>query len=158
LQHAGFATIPLINQIPARRFSNATQSSDPPRRAFQRMRQVVVRTAHQVPERAAIQVTVGEHAQIGERDREWPKFVFVTTTHGTGWVPARHLSQQSGEAVVEIGYDTTELPTRIGEVLEVLTEDRRSGWVWCRSSTGREGWVPIKTLDTTQEPTRPSPP
>ena len=85
--------------------------------------------------------------QVGERDTEWPEFVFVTALGGSGWVPARHLSQSSGEVVVIAAYDTTELPTAAGDVLEVVAEDRRSGWLWCRSSNGREGWVPVRTVD-----------
>jgi Variant SH3 domain len=50
-------------------------------------------------------------------------------------------------AVVRTGYDTTELPTHVGEVLDVVAEDLVSGWVWCRSREGREGWVPLKTFD-----------
>lgn len=73
--------------------------------------------------------------------------MFVTAAHGTGWVPARHLTASSGLAVVQTPYDTTELPTEIGEVLEVLAQDLESGWLWCRSRSGREGWVPAKTLE-----------
>jgi len=40
-----------------------------------------------------------------------------------------------------------ELPTRVGDTLDVVAEDLASGWVWCRSGDGREGWVPLKTLD-----------
>lgn len=81
----------------------------------------------------------------GDQDPEWPEFVFVTAAHGTGWVPARYLSQPFGPAVVQTRYDTTELPTQVSEVLEVVAEDVTSGWLWCRSSTGRQGWVPIRT-------------
>jgi hypothetical protein len=62
-------------------------------------------------------------------------------------VPARHLSTVAGTALVTTAYDTTELPTHVGEVLEVVAEDLPSGWLWCRSRGGREGWVPIKTLE-----------
>lgn len=85
--------------------------------------------------------------QVGDRDTEWPEFVFVTAPHGMGWVPARHLSQPTGNAVVQTAYDTTELPTRVGEVLEVVTEGIVSGWLWCHSGNGREGWVPVRTVE-----------
>jgi hypothetical protein len=49
--------------------------------------------------------------------------------------------------VVKTAYDTTELPTKAGDVLDVLAEDHESGWLWCRPSDGREGWVPARTLD-----------
>jgi hypothetical protein len=85
--------------------------------------------------------------QVGDRDTEWPEFVFVTAAHGTGWVPARHLSEAAGRALVTTAYDTTELTTRTREVVEVVTEDLISGWLWCRSGTGREGWVPVRTVE-----------
>ena len=111
------------------------------------MKQVVARVAHEIPQRAPLQLAIGEPVQVGERDTEWPEFVFVTAAGGSGWVPARHLSQQSGTAVVLEAYDTTELPTAAGDPLDVLAEDPRSGWLWCRSSSGRQGWVPIRTVD-----------
>ncbi|MDQ2728585.1 MAG: SH3 domain-containing protein [Actinomycetota bacterium] len=108
---------------------------------------MVVRTAHDIPDRPPLRLAVGDEVQVGKRDNEWPHFVFVTVPRGSGWVPGRYLSRSSGLAVVRTPYDTTELPTEVGEVLEVLAEDVESGWVWCRSSSGREGWVPLKTLE-----------
>jgi len=110
---------------------------------------VVAKRAHQIPERPPLRLAVGEHVEVGERDREWPEFVFVTASHGSGWVPARHLSASSGTAVVQTPYDTTELPTQHGDVLEVLAEDLTSGWLWCRGPGGDEGWVPAKTVEDT---------
>jgi mannose-6-phosphate isomerase-like protein (cupin superfamily) len=69
---------------------------------------------------------------------EWPEFVFVTTAHGSGWVPARCVSASSGSAVARTAYGTTEFSTRVGDVLEVVAEDLISGWLWCRSRDGRE--------------------
>jgi hypothetical protein len=112
---------------------------------------VVARVAHEIPERRPLQLAVGEAVEIGERSAQWPTFVFVTTRTGSGWVPARHLSAASGSAVVREAYDTTELPTQVGDRLAVLVEDRESGWLWCRGGDGHEGWVPIDTVD------RPSP-
>jgi Variant SH3 domain len=80
-------------------------------------------------------------------DDHWPEFVFVTAANGAGWVPARNLSASAGRAVVLSAYDTTELPTVPGELLDVLVEDRQSGWSWCRSRLGREGWVPTNTVE-----------
>jgi hypothetical protein len=111
------------------------------------VKRVKATAAHEIPERPPLQLNVGEEVKAGDRDSEWPEFVYVTAAHGTGWVPARHLSQPSGRAVVHTAYDTTELPTQVGEVLDVLAEDLVSGWLWCRSSIAREGWVPISTVD-----------
>lgn len=87
------------------------------------MKRVTARTAHEIPDRAPLQLTVGDEVQAGVHDSEWPELVFVTAAR------------------------TTELPTRVGEVLDVLAEDVISGWLWCRSSSGRQGWVPVRTVE-----------
>lgn len=106
----------------------------------------VAHAAHDIPDRSPIQLEVGERVEVGERDAEWPAFVFVTTHRGAGWVPERHLDRDGSVAVVRDAYDTTELPTHQGEQLEIIREDQPSGWTWCRASGGQEGWVPTKTL------------
>lgn len=118
------------------------------------MKRVSAHTAHEIPDRAPLRLTAGDTVTVGDRDAEWPAFVFVTAAHGSGWVPERHLStQQEGRrATVHTGYDTTELPTRRGETLEVLAQDLPSGWLWCRSASGREGWVPCTTLTDASSP------
>jgi hypothetical protein len=109
-------------------------------------RVVIARSPHEIPDRPPIQVEVGDRVRLGQRDSEWPAFAFVTAPKGSGWVPERHLDRQGASAVVTEAYDTTELPTRRGEELEVLHEDLASGWLWCRAKNGREGWVPERTL------------
>jgi hypothetical protein len=83
---------------------------------------------------------------VGERDSEWQAFVFVTTHTGSGWVPERYLDREGAIDAMTQAYDTTELPTELGEELDVLHEDSRSGWLWCRAKNGREGWVPERTV------------
>ena len=107
----------------------------------------MAKQAHKIPRRPPVQLALGEQVTVGDRDTEWREFVFVTATHGSGWVPARYLSASSGTALVLTAYDTTELPTHVGDVLEVVAEDRASGWWWCRTPEGREGWVPVTTLE-----------
>ena len=111
------------------------------------MHRVRAKVEHEIPDRRPLRLDVGKRVDVGDRDTEWPEFVFVSAAQGSGWVPARHLSASTGSAVVLTEYDTTELPTRVGEELDVVAEDLASGWVWCRSAAGREGWVPLKTLD-----------
>lgn len=113
------------------------------------VRTVVAKVAHRVSERPPLRLAVGQRVEVGDRDTEWPEFVFVTAADGSGWVPARYLSAPSGAAVVQTAYDTTELATHVGEVLQVVAEDFISGWLWCRSHGGGEGWVPVNTLDAT---------
>ena len=104
-------------------------------------------TAHTIPDRPPIQVTPGQRVQAGRRDTEWPAFVFVTTEEGAGWVPGRHLDTSSEPAVVLTAYDTTELPTTAGEELALIESDDPSEWGWVRNAAGREGWVPLRTVE-----------
>jgi hypothetical protein len=98
--------------------------------------------------RPPIQVVPGDEVTVVERDTDWPAFVLVTTATGSGWVPARYLSSESpGAATVEVAYDTTELATAADDVLEVIRRDDEGGWLWCRGAEGREGWVPLRTLE-----------
>ncbi|WP_243226533.1 SH3 domain-containing protein [Microbacterium sp. CIAB417] len=61
-------------------------------------------------------------------------------------MPARHIDIDGTAGMVRTGYDTTELPARAGDVVEILADDAESGWSWCRDATGREGWVPNRAL------------
>jgi hypothetical protein len=88
----------------------------------------------------------GESVAVGRRDTTWPAFVFVVTPHGEGWVPDRHLSADSGTAVVTIPYDTTELALSAGQTVVVLDRDDESGWWWCAADDGTAGWVPMDAL------------
>jgi hypothetical protein len=106
----------------------------------------VVTAAHEIPNRPPLRLNIGDRVVVGKRDVEWPEFVFVTSDAGAGWVPARHLSASGGVGSVVVAYDTTELATEVGEILEVLSEDLESGWLWCRAASGSEGWVPLRTL------------
>jgi hypothetical protein len=94
-----------------------------------------------------VRLAAGDVVTVGRRDEDWPAFVFVTTEHGSGWVPSRHLSAETGEATLITSYDTTELATSVGETLEIVVRDDESGWLWCRSDEWREGWVPSRTLE-----------
>jgi hypothetical protein len=105
-------------------------------------------SSHSVPDRPPIQVMRGQRVQAGERDTEWPEFVFVIADGGAGWVPGRFLDTSSDPAVVLADYDTTELATTDGEALTLVERDDRSGWAWLRNEAGQEGWVPLRTVAT----------
>lgn len=115
------------------------------------VKQVTARTAHEIPDQPPLQLTVGKKVRAGDYDTEWPEFVFVTTAHGTGWVPARHLSQPSGPAVAQTAYDTTELPTRIGDVLDVLAEDRSAGGCGADPAVASKAGFPLGPSRTRPE-------
>ncbi|MFA3843305.1 SH3 domain-containing protein [Streptomyces aureus] len=78
----------------------------------------------------------------GERDTEWPAFVFFTTDSGAGWVPERYLDASRPTATVQHAYNTQELPVAAGDELVMVEDDPESGWSWCEDSPGCAGWVP----------------
>lgn len=98
--------------------------------------------SHEIPGRPPLQLESGDIVEVGERATCWPEFVYVTCAAGSGWVPARHLSTDSGPATVVDGYDATELAVDTGEQVEALERDELSGCWWCRSVAGSAGWVP----------------
>jgi hypothetical protein len=111
------------------------------------MMRLRAKMAHVIPQRPPIQVVPGQRVRAGQRDAEWPAFVFITTDTGAGWVPERYLDTSSDPAVVITGYDTTELATTVGEELTLEERDDPSGWAWVRNAAGREGWVPLSTVE-----------
>jgi uncharacterized protein YraI len=111
---------------------------------------VIATEGHEIPDRPPVSLAVGEVVTVDQRrDSGWPAFVFVSAADGSGWMPSRYLSSDAGRAVVKTPYDTTELATRPREILEVLDRDDESGWIWCRSTDGREGWVPSRSVAST---------
>jgi hypothetical protein len=101
---------------------------------------------HQVPSRPPLVLEKGESVTVGDRHTAWPAFVFVVSPHGEGWVPLRHLTADSGLAVVVERYDTTELALTADQEVLVLDRDDESGWWWCRTDDGSVGWVPMDAL------------
>lgn len=101
---------------------------------------------HEIPDSAPLRIEPGDRVRVGERDRTWPAFVFVTTDDSEGWMPERYLDESRPEATANAPYDSTEIPVRTGDAVDVLLSDDRSGWSWCRARDGREGWVPHSAL------------
>lgn len=96
---------------------------------------------HEVPVRPAIRIAPGDTVEVGERDSQWPAFVFITIAkgsgaEGSGWVPERYLSVDRPLARVVHAYDTKELAASAGTVLELIEDDPESGWSWCTLADG----------------------
>ncbi len=108
----------------------------------------VLATAHEPPRRPPLVVSPGDRVRVGERDEEWPAFVFVTTQAGAGWVPARHIEVEGDFGTVRVSYDTTELAAAKGQIVEMIRDDPESGWVWCQDAQGAQGWLPHRVLKT----------
>ena len=96
-----------------------------------------------------LQVRPGDVVEVGEQSDEWPAFVLVTTKEATvGWIPSRILRIQGKTGQVLTDYDTTSLDPIMGEELQVISEDREGGWLWCRDSQSRLGWFPQNHVET----------
>ena len=135
----------------ARRLSPGTGTGAAALRENASMTRLHATASHQIPDRPPIQVVPGQHVQAGERDTEWPAFVFITTGTGAGWVPERYLDTSSDPAVAITGYDTTELATTAGEELILIERDDPSGWARVRNAADSEGWVPLRTIEPVPE-------
>ncbi|ALN93186.1 MULTISPECIES: SH3 domain-containing protein [Lysobacter] len=110
------------------------------------MRALVVadyRTRHHDP----IRFEAGEIVQLGERDDEWPAFVWTRVADGrAGWAPCDLLRPlDAGRAEALCGYDARELDVSVGQSLRLL--DELGGWWWAqREHDGAQGWVPARHL------------
>lgn len=62
-------------------------------------------------------------------------------------MPSRHLSAAEGSATVITPYHTRELNGQPGDLLTVIERDDESGWLWCRNPGGKEGWIPVRSLE-----------
>ena len=104
--------------------------------------------SHRPPSRAPLEVEVGALVATGELSDEWPAFRWCVDEHGVGgWIPDRHLRpEEVGRARCLQGYSTRELSVDPGAVLVLVERDDESGWHWCRDGSGREGWVPMRSL------------
>lgn len=92
-----------------------------------------------------LEVRAGEAVSVGERDREWPSFLWCTTAAGrSGWVPEAVLVWKGDRAILREDYSARELTVEVGERL--LVARREGGWAWVCNERGESGWVPERHL------------
>ena len=95
--------------------------------------------------RRAMTLRLGDVVDVGERDDEWPEYLWCTREDGEGWVPEPVLSMRGdGTAVAVRDYSTAELTVEPGD--EVTVIERLASWAWCEDARGRRGWVPDGVL------------
>lgn len=93
-----------------------------------------------------ITMSVGERVVLGARDTEWPEFIWGTDVRGrSGWVPARVLDRDRGDACCIVDYSARELDADAGETLNLIHET--GGWWWCENARQQQGWLPATHLD-----------
>lgn len=107
------------------------------------MRRVTASTAHEIPERPPLRVTVGEEVAVGVRDTEWPAFVFVTANASggsgsfqarsgshvdtlAGWLPDERPWKCLTTLAGQSGTDPTRQDAARRDLAEVLDDFRRS--------------------------------
>ena len=115
------------------------------------MPQACVTTEHRAPQRPAIQVRAGEHVRLGERDDQWPLFVWTIRSDGLGgWIPHALFAVDADgvNATARADYDTRELDADTGELLTV--HHALADWWWAENRHGAQGWVPARNIELIQ--------
>jgi uncharacterized protein YgiM (DUF1202 family) len=83
---------------------------------------------------------------LGETD-PWennPAWVWLKCRDARGniaWTPANYLTIAGDTATLTRDYSALEMTAQAGDAVTILEEE--SGWYWCRTATGEEGWLPI---------------
>jgi hypothetical protein len=115
------------------------------------MRRARVIAAHRAPDRLPIRVAKGDTVTLGERDTDWPDFVWTAVAEGHGgWVPATLFEGQGhGPATALHDYDTRELDADAGAILSL--HHALAGWWWAENDNGVQGWIPARNLQFIEE-------
>lgn len=114
------------------------------------MKRARVIATHRAPDRPAIRVASGDTVMLGERDIDWPHFVWATLASGLGgWIPAALFDSERGAATAREDYDTRELDAEAGEMLTLHHE--MAEWWWAENALGRTGWIPARTIEPLEE-------
>lgn len=101
---------------------------------------------HRAPERPSIKVASGDRVTLGDRDSEWPEFVWTALASGLGgWIPSTLFDAERGEASALDDYDTQELDADMGE--ELVLHREHAQWWWAQNAVGKLGWVPARALE-----------
>ena len=95
----------------------------------------------------SFKIQEGETVQIGNRESEWPGWVWCKNKGGMErWIPRNYLDIQGNLGVMNQDYEATELNVSVGE--ELVIEKEESGWVWVTNKRGEKGWVPMENVTT----------
>ena len=94
-----------------------------------------------------VRFVAGDMLGIGHHDQQWRTYVWCTDQRGhAGWAPDSYLAVSGAhEATALCDYDATELTVSMGELLDVM--DEAGGWLRCRTSSAREGWIPADNTE-----------
>lgn len=97
----------------------------------------IVTAAHRTQYPNPIRFKAGEQVIVGQRDEEYPGWIWTTLASGnSGWAPEELLSISGSRAIARADYEATELTTEVGERVRVIFA--MLGWAWVKSSVDRE--------------------
>ncbi|MBU0692258.1 hypothetical protein KKC97_00020 [bacterium] len=106
------------------------------------MKYVIVLFSHVATFPDPLKLKRGEQVKLGEKDAEWPGWVWGETVFGKGcWVPESYLSIQDHQGQMIRDFDATELNAAVGTRLRIIEET--DGWYWCETDQGLCGWIPV---------------
>lgn len=90
----------------------------------------------------------GTHLRMEMRDKVWTSWIWCSDNEKrSAWIPEPLLSVMNNvDAILKNDYDSNELTVHAGEVVEGYTI--YDGWVWCKNSEKKEGWIPLEHLET----------
>ena len=101
-----------------------------------------------------VRFAAGEIVALGERDTEWPAFIWTIAQDGNaGWAPfdwLQPLDDDRAEALSD--YSAQELDVAVGD--EVTLHRELGGWWWCEHRDGRCGWVPAQHFESNEQDKR----
>jgi hypothetical protein len=107
---------------------------------------LVAQSQHQSVYPEPIGFESGDRLVLGESDKEFPGWVWVTTPNGNqGWAPEQYIEVGSNslESFATRDYTARELCTEAGDIL--LLHHELNQWGWVENSDGDTGWVPLNT-------------
>ncbi len=91
-------------------------------------------------------MTTGERLQVGDRGSEWQGWVWCTSSDGESrWVPEAFVERHGEYCLALRNYESTELNVQEGDTLLIM--EIESGWGWCTSTDGHNGWVPLSCVE-----------
>ena len=94
-----------------------------------------------------VQLQAGDIVYIGEESLVYPGWVRIRVPDGRKtWAPEAYVRGREGEeGRFLVDYDARELQVEKDTPVTLLLELR--GWTWVRTDDGREGWLPLETLE-----------
>ena len=115
------------------------------------MRTSVVKS-YQVQYPDPIILRAGELVTLGTRDQEYPGWIWATSSADgrCGWVPQHFLAVDGTRGRALRDYSAQELAVTEGDGVQVI--DQVLGWALVESDGGRQGWVPVASLDLPSVP------